>query len=318
MSYNTKNYEKQGGDEWHVGGKLIIDPGGQLIPLSPRGEEWFVDSTVTASGDGTSWATAFKTVTEANVAASAGDTIWIWTGTGTGNQLAESVTVAKAGLKFIGAGTNPDQAVWTGSGAAALIINGVADCLIANIRFRPASGYAGVSLIGAASYATIRNCRFQGTTGSKYGILSDGQQSGVQVLDNEFLYFNAATCYGIYAPIYGTTAENAAWKIEGNNFHSNTYHLKGNFRYTIIKGNTFSAYGLLSTGAQGAPTKCLDLTPATGSVGNNTVTDNTFGGAYDTGLYVSADANECWKGNKAAITVTTAPYGLTVAIPAGP
>lgn len=31
MSYNTKNYEKQGGNEWVVGGTLTIAAGGALI-----------------------------------------------------------------------------------------------------------------------------------------------------------------------------------------------------------------------------------------------------------------------------------------------
>lgn len=30
MSYNTKNYTTQGGDETHIGGKLIIDDGGAI------------------------------------------------------------------------------------------------------------------------------------------------------------------------------------------------------------------------------------------------------------------------------------------------
>jgi hypothetical protein len=316
MSYNTKNYEKQGGDEWHVGGKLIIDPGGQLIPLSPRGNVWFVDSTVTATGDGKSWDTAFKTITEAVAAASAGDTIKIWSGTGTANQFAESVTVtALAGITIEGGGTNPDQAVWTGLAGHALTFAGSADFTVRNIRFRPASGYAGISLTGASSYGIIEGNRFQGTTGSKYGILSDGQQSGVKVLGNDFMYMNAATCYGIYAPIYGTTAENSSWQISRNNFHSNTYHIKGNFRYSEISKNIFSGFGLLSTGAQGAPTKCLDLTPASGSVGNNQVTQNMFGGAYTAALYVSASATEDWIGNYCAITATTGTFGLTVAVP---
>ena len=31
--YNAKNYAKQGGDEWHVGGKLVIDEGGAVEGL---------------------------------------------------------------------------------------------------------------------------------------------------------------------------------------------------------------------------------------------------------------------------------------------
>ena len=30
MSYNTKNYRKQGGDEWVVGGKQTIKAGGEV------------------------------------------------------------------------------------------------------------------------------------------------------------------------------------------------------------------------------------------------------------------------------------------------
>ena len=283
-----------------------------------RGTAYYVDSVLgnDTTGDGASWTTAFKTITKAAPLAVAGDTIYIWSGTGTTNQFAESVTFTSlAGISIIGAGTNPDQAVWTGLAGHALTFATSPDFFVANIRFRPANGYGGISLTGASSYGVISGNRFQGTTGSKYGLVSDGQQSGVQVLNNKFMYFNAATCYGLYAPIYGTTAENASWTIDGNEFHSNTYHLKGNFRYTTIKRNNFSGYGLLSTGSQGAPTKCLDLTPASGSAGNNHVTQNTFGGAYTTTLYVSADANEDWIGNFCAKTTGTGDYGLTVAVP---
>ena len=315
MSNNTKNFMRQGGNDWRIGGKLTILPGAQLIPITPRKNFYFCDSTVTASGDGKSWATAFKTITEANALAVAGDTIFIYSGTGTGSQFTESVVCGVAGVRYIGGGTNPDQAVWTGSAGHALTFNGVADYTVENIRFRPANGYGGISLVGAASYGTIRGNRLQGTTGSKYGIKSDGHQSGVRVEGNHFLYMNAATCYGIYAPIDAGVAENASWEILDNFFHSNTYHLKGNFRYSIVKGNTFAAYGLLAAGGQGAPTKCIDFTPGSGSVGNNTVTQNTLGGAYSTTLYVSSNANEDWIGNYAAIDVTTCPNGLTVAVP---
>lgn len=315
MGYVGKNYMRQGGRDWRIGGSITILPGGQISFLSPRKSVYFVDSTVTASGDGLSWATAFKTIAEAVALAVAGDTIYIYSGTGTAHEFAESIAITSlAGIQFIGGGTNPDQAVWTGLAGHALTFTDSADFFVSNIRFRPANGYGGVSLVGASSYGTIFKNRLQGMSGSKYGIVSDGQQSGLKVLDNDFMYFNAATCYGIYAPIYGTTAENASWEIARNKFHGNTYHLKGNFRYSDIIENTFGGYGLLSTGAQGAPTKCLDLTPATGSVGNNQVTRNSFGGDYTTALYVSANANDDWIGNY-AYHATTAPYGLTIAIP---
>jgi hypothetical protein len=272
-----------------------------------RGHIYYVSSLVTASGGGSSWATAFKTITEAVAVAVAGDTIYIYSGAGTAHQFAESVSVAVGGLRIIGAGSGPDEAVWTGSGAAALTITAVEGCLVQNIRFRPANGYAGISLVGASSYTTIQGCRFQGQTGSLYGIVSDGRQSGVRILNNTFLYMNVASNgAGIYAPIYGTTAENAAWLIAGNDFHSNTRHIKGNFRYTIIRDNTFAGNGLIAAGSIAAPDKCVDLTVATGSVGCNMVTRNTLGGLYTTALYVAA-TNDCWFGNFCNITTTTAP-----------
>jgi hypothetical protein len=299
-----------------VGGNQASRPITDFAPFNQFGNNWFVNnqSGLSTSGNGKSWKYPFLTITEAAAAASAGDNIYIW---GDGSTTAthpyvETVTPTVSNLKFISA--VPNGVIWTGV-TDSLVVSAVVDTYVYGIRFRPSSGYSGISLVGASNATIIDTCRFQGQTGSKYGIVSDGRQSGVKVLGNHFLYMNAATCYGIYGPIYGTTAENASWEIIGNMFHSNTYHLKGNFRYSIIKQNTFSAYGLLSTGAQGAPTKCIDFTTASGAVGNNTVTQNTLGGAYSTTLYVSSNANEDWVGNFAQIDVTTCPNGLTVGVP---
>jgi hypothetical protein len=291
---------------------LEILDGGNFIAPTIYGNTWRVSNLVTASGDGKSWAGAFKTIAEAAAAASAGDTIRIWGDGTTAHQYTETVTPTVSGLKFVAA--NPLGVIWGGV-THSLVLAAIVNTQVFGIRFRPTSGYAGISMTGASNMTHVENCRFQGTTGSKYGILSDGHQSGVQLIENHFLYMNAATCYGIYAPIDAGVAENASWEILENFFHSNTYHLKGNFRYSIVKGNTFAGYGLLSSGAQGAPTKCIDFTPGSGSVGNNQVTQNTLGGAYSTTLYVSSNANEDWTGNYAAIDVTTCPNGITVAVP---
>ena len=288
------------------------------IPLSyfsmnqnPSGNPpWYVNKAVSASGNGKSWDYAFKTITEAAAAASKGDTIYIYGDGTTGNQYTETVTPTVSNLKFIAA--NPNGVIWGGV-TDALILSAVLNTYVGGIRFRPTSGYAGVSLIGASNATIIDNCRFQGTTGSKYGIVSDGAQSGVRIYNNHVLYMNAATCYGIYAPV--GTSENASWEIIGNFFHSNTNHLTANLRYSIIKGNTFAGYGLNSAGAQAAPSKCIDFTPGSGSVGNNTVTQNMLGGSYSTALYVSSNANEDWMGNY-AYHASTAPNGLSIAVPA--
>lgn len=38
--YNAKNYEAQGGDELHIGGKLIIDEGGSVEGFSGGGSSY--------------------------------------------------------------------------------------------------------------------------------------------------------------------------------------------------------------------------------------------------------------------------------------
>ena len=252
-----------------VGGNAASRPITDFVMQQQKGTIYYVNNLVTASGNGKSWNYPFKTITEAVAVAIAGDTIYIYGDGTTAHQYVETVTPTVSNLKFISA--NPNGVIWAGV-TDSLILNGVVNTYVGGIRFRPTSGYAGISLIGAANATIIDTCRFQGQTGSKYGIKSDGHQSGVKVYYSHFLYMNAATCYGIYAPIDAGVAENASWEVVGNYFHSNTYHLKGNFRYSIFKGNTFAGYGLLSTGAQGAPTKCIDFTPGSGSVGNNTVT----------------------------------------------
>jgi hypothetical protein len=312
MSYNTKNYMRQGGNWWKIGGILEMLDGSSFIGPNPVGRKtWYVDSTVTASGNGKSWAGAFKTMTEASLVATAGDTIYVYTGTYNTNQLAESVSFAVAGLRIIGAGTNPDQAVWTGLAGDALTIAAAADCLVANIRFRPASGYSGIKMTGASRFTQILGNRFQGTTGSVNGISGDGSQADVSIKGNEFLYLNTASTGCAIKTVTGT-AESAGWIIDGNKFHSNTNHIKATLRQSFITNNEFAGAGLLANNSLAAPDKCIDLT---GSTGYNMVSKNTLGGAYTTALYVGA-TGDCWNGNWANATATTAPNGITILAPA--
>lgn len=47
MSNNTVNYMVQGGAEWHIGGKLIVDDGGQVEGLLSTAAENQAASTAT-------------------------------------------------------------------------------------------------------------------------------------------------------------------------------------------------------------------------------------------------------------------------------
>jgi len=321
--YGPKVYRRQGGNELVVadGGAIIVESGGQISVLTPKDALWFVDTAVTASGDGLSWAGAFKTMTEAVAVLGAGDTILL-----RGSITAESITITSlAGVSIIGAGTNPNQALWTtAADEVCLTLAGSADCLIENIRFRPPAGTstntpAAISLTGASSNVVIRNCRFQGKTGSYYGILTDGSQSNVHILDNEFLYINTAT-YG--TAIQGTgyaTAEPASWVIEGNKFHSNLNHIVCRMRQSIIRNNVFAAAGLAADNSTSATLTVLglDIHGATG--GCNIVTRNDLAGLYHQAHYYGG-TNDQWSGNYCAdrshATQVDATTGISKVVPA--
>ena len=321
-TYQPKVYRKQGGNELVVasGGAITVEPGGSINIITPRGAIYFVDNSVTASGVGTSWTTAFKTITEAVAVAVAGDTILIRNDGTTANQYNEAVTVAVKGLSIIGAGTTTNQALWTAPDTTApcLTIAAATDCVVENIRFRPPVANAAISLTGASNQAVIRGCRFQGKTGSLYGILTDGSQANVHILDNEFWYINTATgAYAIYGQTY--TSEPAGWIVEGNKFHSNLNHIVCRMRQSIVRNNTLAAAGLAADGSTSATLTVLglDIHGATG--GCNIVTRNDLAGLYHQAHYYGG-TNDQWSGNYCAdrshATQVDATTGISIIAPA--
>lgn len=65
---------------------------------------WYVDGAVGASGDGTSWTTAFKTITEAETARGSGDYVMIRAGTYNENTVIGGLVVAKDSGTFVAVG----------------------------------------------------------------------------------------------------------------------------------------------------------------------------------------------------------------------
>lgn len=284
-------------------------------PANGKGNAWFADSTVASSGAGTSWGTAFKTVAEAYTAAAAGDTIYMQ-----GSFSEAAVVATKAGLSFIGVGNATKQCQWTSAADTKTLTLGANYIAVENIYFKPPTYTAGIPAsiaLSGANYAQIIGNRFQGQTGSWNAIYSAVCDSdNVTIAGNEFMYLNTAT-YG--CGILGVEAGGlsySGWTVAGNRFSSCVTAMNFNGRACRLIGNTVNIGGITAAGAANAAvcTMAIDLSGT--SSGGNMVTDNTLAGAYTTALYVPGATGDCWIGNKAAITVTTAPNGLSVANPA--
>jgi len=294
---------------------------GQLMTLAgvQKGNSLFVDSSVTASGDGSCWPNAFKTITEAVAAASAGDTIYM-TGSFT-----EEVTCSLAGVRFIGVGSTPRNACyWTATAKAggAVCLTPTGDYIeVANVCFRaPAyssSGTPAAIALSGSNYLWVHDCIFRGQTGSHVGIYSAVCDSDNVTIENcQFLYFNTAT-YG--CAILGVEAGGlnySGWRILNCKFNSNLKHVDVSMRVGSVRGCEFPIGGVGTNGAVSAAltTMCLDLSGT--NSGANVVSGNVFAGEYDTDLYVAGALGDTWVGNYTLIEATDAPYGLTVTDPA--
>lgn len=278
------------------------------------GAPWYVNS-VTGSdelNDGKTQYAPFKTIAKAVAAASDGDRIFM-RGTFT-----EAVSCSKK-LAFLGAGAVPNDCVWmeSAAGDTLLTLTGT-NCLIANMRFRiPTTGGIGIDMT-ASDFTEIRNCIFQGRSGSYYAIRVDGG-SQWKILDNTFAYLNTAT-YG--CAIIGKSTVNfpSGVEIAGNKFHSNLRHVKATLRQSNVHDNFFQEKGLDADNSSSlTATVKLDVageTPAGAQF--NLVTRNEFRGTYSISGGYKAGTNDNWYGNKSDKVSTTGvtAEGTTTAVPA--
>jgi hypothetical protein len=286
-----------------------------LEGLTPDGV-WFVDSTVSSSGSGKNWSSAFSTIDEAVDAASAYDTIFLK------GSFSEAINCTTVGIKFIGVGSTPRETVWTAPTVAGsyCLTMGAAYQRVENIYMKPviytSSGVpAGIKLSGA-NWGVIRGVRFQGQTGSYKAIYSAVcDTDNLLIEDCDFMYMNTATNGAAILGVEAGGLSYSGWKILNSRFNSCVTGIDVNMRASLIRGCEFAVTGVAAAGTIGTVcTLAIDLSGT--SSGGNTVTENTLDGAYTTALYKSGAGGDNWRGNYAAITSTTAPNGLTVEVPA--
>lgn len=297
--------------------------------VTRKAKVWYVYNGMTSSGVGKSWATAFKTIQEGVTAASTGDVVLIdgsyTTVAGTPDGFTEAVTIsaAKPGLSIIGV-ANRKRTVWTAAADAVCLTIGAPDCLIENIWFRPPAYTSGtpaaIKLTTSVAYrTTIRKCRFQGKSGSYYGIFS-GANADCIIEDNEFIYLNNVTTVNGTAISTGTS-DCSNWVIRRNMFHSNIIDVDAQLRQSFVTDNYFPGRGLAAAGTMSATltTKVLDISGA--ATGYNVVTGNFFGALYQaTGGLFGGGTNDLWSGNFVADrthdTEADDPTGISELVPA--
>ena len=134
----------------------------ELIEMVDNGRDiWYVDSSIGASGVGSQWSTAFKTITEAVTAASAGDVIMI---RGEFSSVTEGATInLNKELWLIGENTTSNQGctmIYNGGAAAyPLVTVSAHQCKIFNIYFSQISTQNSIE-VGAYWKCHIKGCKF--------------------------------------------------------------------------------------------------------------------------------------------------------------
>jgi len=273
-----------------------------------KGAVWFADSTISASGAGKSWATAFKTITEAVAAAAAGDTILMR------GSFTEAVTCSLAGIRFIGAGTGPKECQWGGAADAKCLTISANYVRVENIYFKPPAYSAGVPAaiaLSGANWAFIVGCRFQGQTSSHNAIYSAVCDSdNVHIKDCEFYYMNTATSGIAILGVEAGGLNYSGWIIEGCKFHSCLKCIDVSMRAGTLKQNEFAEYGINPAGAV-AQLMSMGIDLSGTNSGANVVTQNQLGGTYGATLYVVGASGDQWGGNFNVIA-----GGVTAANPA--
>lgn len=155
MSYNTKNYAKQGGDEWVVNGILRIK--GANIAAVVAGNCYYVDSGSGSDlNSGENWNEALATIDAAigKCTANNGDRIFIAPGHVEDIVAAGGITVDVAGVEIfgVGIGNGRPKLTFKTSTAASLLVT-AASVKIANII-----GIAGIDALTNPIHVQAADC----------------------------------------------------------------------------------------------------------------------------------------------------------------
>ena len=259
MTYQPKTYRDKGGDRIVVanGGQILIETGGALVAPNPSGaQDYFVDGNVSASGTGLTWATAFKTLSEAilasNTSIALSDNRW-WARRNRifacgDMELDEDLTVLPEKCDVIGVGTD----LWPyprfiGNHTIAAATPGVR---FINMGFVDEAGDSDVFTIPAGCHGlSFIGCHFwpKGDAGNTSKGLTITDCVGVRIVDCQFDLQNGNATH-IFATAINMAGSTFMYDLLIENCHiTATIGIAiadGNLLGSLIRNNVIRATGL--------------------------------------------------------------------------
>ena len=169
-------------------------------PVTASGSIWYVSADIGASGNGTTWSTAFKTPQEAIDAASTGDEIWVKKGT---YLLFSKINLDKAVNLyggFSGSETQRDQRDWANNvttidsqGSVYHCFYVTADATLDGLTITGGNANgsnwpdnSGGGILNDNSSPTITNCTFTGNSAGWGGGISNDNSSSPTITNCTF------------------------------------------------------------------------------------------------------------------------------------
>lgn len=144
--------------------------------LGASGNIWYIDSGTSGDGSGTTWENAFASITAAkagNMVASNGDVAYL--AAGHSETISAALSLAEAGISYIGLGEGSEQATVTLDSTTSTQIDiTVANILFENIKFVAdlADLVICLDLAAGADGTHVKKCRFVSTADSTKEFLS--------------------------------------------------------------------------------------------------------------------------------------------------
>ena len=256
---------------------------GDLAVLAGFGNRWFVNASVSASGDGKTWDAAFKTVLEAINSAGTNDFIYIAPGS---YSITATLSLVTAGVKMIGSGGMFSETTLI-TGAVDLLDIDASNVEVAGIAFEGTTNAK--NCINLADTVLAKNCHIHdcmliggGSGKAEYGIWQDATQ------DSENLIVENCSFKGFDTTALQVNATNAT--IQNNHIttiagaigieHVPTTGARPGAKYidNVIMGVASTDTGIKITGTPTAGTYSMIRnmvlncnTPVTSKAGNDAI-----------------------------------------------